>query len=170
MFREMICLKNFLNAIEKFLIRLAVLSMITIVVVQGMMTIDPLRFYLSWAERMEGQSFEYPVANTTESAESKNNDYESSAALATFTMEIEQYASLPESKILINGQEKYAFKEKNILIEVHAGDLLEIDSSYYNFPVKYKISSCSSNLAYPKKDQVFTGNQGVVMIGEIIVK
>jgi len=165
----MIRLKNFLNAMERFLIRLAVLTMITIVVVQGMMTVDPLRFYLSWAERMEGQSFEYPVVNTAES-ESENDEAKPAAALATLTIEIEQYASLPESKILINGQEKYAFKEKEILVEIHAGDLLEIDSSYYNFPVNYKIKSCSSNLAYPKKEQVFTGNQSVVMVGEIIVK
>lgn len=163
-------MKKLLNAIEKILIRLAILSMITIVVVQGMMTFDPLRLYLSWSERMEGQSFEYPVANTKEDAESVKDADKKKTALASFTIEIDQYSSLPESKVLINGEEKYSFQENKILVEAQAGDTLEIDSSRYNFPVKYKISSCSSNLAFPEKEQVFTGNQGVVMIGQIIVK
>ena len=160
-------MKNFINRVEKALIRVTVLSLILMVVVQGLMTADPIRFYLSWGERMEGQAVGLPVAapqeNSAPSVEVKSPQ-------AQLTISIEKFSSLPKAKILINGREKYNFTEKQVTIAVNAGDTIEIDSSAYNFTIDYKITAISSNLAVPSRGQIFTVNQTIVMIGTVIVK
>jgi hypothetical protein len=83
---------------------------------------------------------------------------------------VDKYSSLPRAKILINGREKYIFTEKQVTIDIKAGDTVEIDSTAYNFPIDYKIVSVSSNLAHPAAKQIFTANQTIVMVGKIIVK
>ena len=66
-----------LKRIEKYLIRMVVLSLLLVVVAQGLMTADPIRFYMSWSERMEGQTLPVPVnASRTEST-SDNSDIKS---------------------------------------------------------------------------------------------
>ncbi|NLU48825.1 MAG: hypothetical protein GXX09_00200 [Syntrophomonadaceae bacterium] len=44
-----------LDNIEKYLVRAVVLGIVLLVVVQAALTQDPLRFYLSLGERVEGQ-------------------------------------------------------------------------------------------------------------------
>ncbi len=161
-------MKNFVNRVEKGLIRLVVFSLLLMVLVQGLMTADPIRFYLSWGERMEGQNFSYPVNSPLEEPAPVLNEIKSPQA--RLSISINQFSSLPKAKILINGKEKYNFTEKKIAIEINAGDTIEIDSSAYNFLIDYKIEDISSNLIYPSKGQIFTANQTIVMLGKVIVK
>jgi hypothetical protein len=161
-------LKNFINRVEKGLIRFIVLTIMVMVLVQGLMTIDPIRFYLSWGERMEGQTIQMPVTSTQENAYPA--DAEAISPQARVVIEAGKFSSLPRAKVLINGQEKYNFSAKRVTIEINAGDTVEIDSTAYNFPIDYEIAAVSSNLAYPKPEQTFTANQTVVMVGKIIVK
>ncbi|MDD4801417.1 MAG: hypothetical protein PHF24_00550 [Syntrophomonas sp.] len=161
-------MNRFFSRVEKGLIRIVILGLLLMVVVQGLMTVDPIRFYLSWGERMEGQSFEIPV-NFPQKAEAPSVGGTKSPH-SKMTIGVEKFSSLPRTKILINGQEKYNFSEKLVTIEVNAGDTVEIDSTAYNFPIDYKVMAVSSNLAFPDEDQIFTANQTMVMIGTIIVK
>jgi hypothetical protein len=154
--------------VEKGLIRFAVISLLLMVVVQGLMTADPIRLYLSWGERMEGQKLEFPVSYQQQVAPPVVGEAQS--PLTMLTIAVDKYSSLPRAKILINGQEKYDFTEKQVKIDISAGDTVEIDSTAYNFPIDYKIVSVSSNLAYPDTKQIFTANQTIVMVGKIIVK
>lgn len=55
-------------------------------------------------------------------------------------------------------------------LELAAGDIVEIDTTFYSFPVSFLIKETSSNVAYPEKNQVYNANQGIVMVGKIIVK
>ena len=161
-------MKNFINRVEKGLIRFIVLTIMVMVLVQGLMTIDPIRFYLSWGERMEGQIIQMPVTSTQENAYPAAA--EAISPQARVVIEAGKFSSLPRAKVLINGQEKYNFSAKRVTIEINAGDTVEIDSTAYNFPIDYEIAAVSSNLAYPKPEQTFTANQTVVMVGKIIVK
>jgi len=138
------------------------------VLVQGLMTADPIRFYLSWGERMEGENIQLPV-NTTQ-GDSTAAVEETKSPQTRLTIGIDKYSSLPRARILINGQEKYNFSDKKITIEINAGDTIEIDSTAYNFPIDYKIISVSSNLAHPEQGQTYTANQTILMVGKIIVK
>ena len=161
-------MKKFISRIEKILLRVAIGCILLIAIVQGLMTADPLRFYLSWSERRDGQSVQIPVTAglLTEPVE------EAVIVLsqARLAIEAEKFSALPHAKILVNGQEKYNFSDKKVIFDINAGDTVKIDSTAYNFPISYKIVEVSDNLAFPEQEQIFTANQTVVMIGKIIVK
>ncbi|WP_054696913.1 hypothetical protein [Syntrophomonas palmitatica] len=86
------------------------------------------------------------------------------------TISIDKFSSLPLAKVLVNDKEVKTFKQKEVQVKLMAGDKIEIDSSAYNFPIEYRIKDVSPNLAYPQKDAYFTVDQGIVMLGKVIVK
>lgn len=160
-------MRRFINSVEKYLIRLIVLSLVTVVAVQGLMTQDPLRLYLSWGERLEGQLLEYPAAANTP-APVPPREVESPDAVMSIIAE--KYSALPRAVILVNGKELTRFNDREVRLQVMAGDIIEIDSTSYDFPIDYRIKSVSDNLSFPEKDTVYTANQSMVMVGKIIVK
>ncbi|MGS0764929.1 hypothetical protein [Syntrophomonas curvata] len=169
----MIAFRKIIDRVEKYLIRTILMSLLVIVVVQGIMTHDPLRLYLSWSERMEGQVVEYPVAG--DAAGNAGNKQQTDVLKARspqtgIIITVEDFSSLPRTVVLVNGSEKARFQNKEVKLLLQAGDVLEIDSRAYSFPVKYKIKNTSANLSFPEGGTVYTANQGIVMIGKIIVK
>lgn len=163
-------MRRFIAIIEKYLIRFIVIGFVVLVIAQGIMTNDPMRLYLSWGERMEGQSIEFPVSTGEFDQESDNNSMQVNSPYAVLVLNIEKFSSLPNAAILVNGKEVQRFTDNEVRLKLIAGDVVEIDSTRYNFPVEYQVTNVSNNLAFPEKGQVFTGNQGMVMIGQIIVK
>lgn len=161
-------MKKLINKVEKGLIRFAVISLLLMVLVQGLMTSDPIRFYLSWGERLEGQTIQFPVNVNQEGSTTAVEEIKSPQA--RLAIGVDKYSSLPRAKILINGQEKYNFTDKKVTVEINAGDTIEIDSTAYNFPIDYKVMAISSNLASPEQGQTYTANQTIVMVGKVIVK
>jgi len=169
---EMIVVNRIIKGIEKYLIRTIIFSLLVIVIVQGIMTQDSLRLYLSWSERMEGQVVEYPVSHAVKNnSQSKQPDaLEATSPETGLVIGIDDFSMLPRAVIIVNGKEKTTFNTQKVTLRLKAGDVVEIDSSAYNFPVNYRIIDCSSNLSFPKKGTVYTANQSIVMIGKIIVK
>lgn len=161
-------MRKFINGVEKYLIRFIVLGAIMLVLVQGLMTDDSMRFYLSLGERMEGQVIELPDEEEILREEAAGPI--ATSPYATITFAIKEFSSLPRTRVLVNGEPRADFCEQKVTLNVMGGDVIEIDSSAYNFPVEYYIEESSSNLGYPRQGQAFTGNQSIVMIGKIIVK
>jgi hypothetical protein len=163
-------LKKIADIVERYLIRFIVLGIVVLVIVQGIMTKDSMRLYLSWDERLEGQSIELPVSSPTKDIDKGSLSKEINSPYALITISINQFSSLPESIVLVNGEEKERFTSNKITLELMAGDIVEIDSRYYNSSIEYKIEDTSENIAYPEEGNTFTANKGIVMIGKIIVK
>lgn len=161
-------MKDIFNRVEKGLIRVVVLGIVIMVVVQGFMSVDPIRLYLSWGERMEGETIQLPVATTSENADPDAE--QAISPQARVAIEISQFSSLPRAQVLVNGQKKAAFTGKRASVTVCAGDTIEVDATAYNFPIDFNIAAVSSNLAFPEKGQVYTSNQSIVMVGKSIVK
>ena len=157
-----------LDKTEKILLRTVVMGMVLLVVVQGIMVNEPARLFLSWAERMEGQTLKFPAAVNQEDTEQESPAINSPQA--AMTISIQQFSSLPQTKVLINGEERAFFEKKEMEIPLMAGDTIEIDCTSYNFPVEFSIDTTSENLAWPEKGKTFTANQSIVMIGKVIVK
>lgn len=162
-------MKKFINLVEKYLIRCIVLGLVALVIVQGLMTKDSMRLYLSWGERMEGQNIKLPVS-TDNTEKDQHTVRETNSPHAEITLSVNHFSSLPNSIIIVNGLEKARFTTKEITLELMAGDIIEIDSSYYNNPIEYKIAHISDNISYPEEQMVYTANKAIVMIGKIIVK
>lgn len=161
-------MKRFINRVEKYLIRFIVLGVIALVIIQGLLTDDSMRFYLSLGEKMEGQVIELPD-NQQVNPEAATGSAATSP-YASLTFSIKEFSSLPRAQVLVNGERKAEFNNSKVNLTVMGGDIIEIDSSAYNFPVEYVIEKGSANLGYPRQGQTFTGNQSIVMIGKIIVK
>lgn len=163
---------KFFEKVEKYLIRSIVLGLVLMVIVQGLMTQEPWRMYLSWNERMEGQNIEMPASTAPEKSKlsPENRQAGMQSPQAMLTISLQKFSSLPKTSILVNGKTAGCFNEKEIKLQVNGGDVLEIDSTFYNFPVNFHIDSVSENMAFPKKDADYTANQSIVMIGKVIVK
>ena len=162
----MIFLHDLINRIEKGMVRFVVLCLLGLVLVQGLMTSEPIRFFLSWGERMEGQPIEIPASQSNQAALPE----EIKSPQAAVTLKIDKFSALPKAKVLVNGQERARFDENKTTVSLQASDTLEIDSTAYNFPIDYEIASTSSTLEFPSPGQKYTANQAVVMVGKIIVK
>lgn len=163
---------KFFEKVEKYLIRSIVLGLVLMVIVQGLMTQDSWRMYLSWNERMEGQNIELPASTAHEKSKVPQDNLQASlqSPQAMLTISLQKFSSLPRASVLVNGKAAGCFNEKEVRLQINGGDVLEIDSTFYNFPVNYHIESVSENMAFPKKDADYTGNQSIVMIGKVIVK
>ncbi len=167
-------MKQLLDKVEKFLIRGIVLGVVALVVVQALMTREPLRFYLSLGERLEGQSIEYPASGPADKPEkadgASGQDQKVVSPWGELTISLKEYSSLAQAKVLVNNEEVASFRTDEVKIKVMGGDVVEVDASYYNFPVTFEIAGVSDNLAAPSLHQTFTTSQGMVMIGKVIVK
>ena len=163
-------MKALIDRVEKGLIRFVVIGMVIMVVVQGFMSVDPIRLYLSWGERMEGEQVQLPAAATK--TEPADPDVEEAVVSpqARLVLEITHFSSLPRARILVNGAERATFNGKRVSLPVQAGDTVEIDSTAYNFPIEFSVAAASANLVFPEKSQKYTANQTVVMVGKVVVK
>lgn len=169
-------MKNFIYLVEKYLIRISIFILMALVLVQGIMTRDDLRLYLSLGERLEGQKLELPASNQAQNesrpvAQKQSPGPETVLSpRALVTISLDKFSSLPRAYILVNNQKFKSFSSKEVKLELSAGDTLEIDSTYYNFPVTFMVKDTSSNVAFPQKNTSFEANQGIVMLGKVIVK
>lgn len=169
-------MKKYINLVEKYLIRIIVIFLVALVVVQGLMTRDDMRLYLSIGEKLEGQYIGQPALNKNQDpGPSAQNDKSDKKAVrespqAQLTISIERFSSLPRAVVLINHHPYREFTEKEMRLELAAGDIVEIDTTFYSFPVSFIVKEISSNVAYPEKNQIYQANQGIVMVGKIIVK
>ncbi len=162
-------MKRFIEKVEKHLIRTIALAFIALIIVQGLMTHDNMRLYLSLGERLEGQAIDYPVNsveenNGTEEMENINSPY------AMVLLSLEKFSSLPKAVVMVNGKEQASFVNNEVQLKLMAGDVVEIDASAYNFPVVFNVKQVSDNLAFPVKDENYVCNHDIVMIGKVVVK
>lgn len=161
-------MRDFFERVERLLMRMVVIALVAVVIVQGVMTNDQARFFLSWSERMEGQAINLEEAGSDTASDGAAQS--AVAAQALLTLGIKDFASLPKARVLVNGQEYSVFNSAKVELKVSPQDVVEIDSTAYNFPVEFQVISRSPNLAYPRQGQIYAANQSMVMVGKIIVK
>jgi len=158
-----------MDEIGKRAVRLLIFSFIALVVVQGLMTNDGIRFYLSLGERLEGQVALVETAAITESGEILEIPTSTSSPGSIY-LELQDYTYLDKVRILINGREMGRMSSSRVKLYVTAGDVLEIDTQAYNHPVTLKVTGVSSNLAFPEEGMTITSHQAVTMVGKVRVK
>lgn len=160
---------NIMDEIGKRAVRLLIFSFVALVAVQGLMTNDGIRFYLSLGERLEGQMAVLETAAITEPGEILEIPCSTSSPGSIY-LELVDYTCLDRVRVLINGREMGRMSSSRVKLYVTAGDVLEIDTQAYNHPITLKITSVSSNLAFPEEGMTFTSDQAVTMVGKVRVK
>ncbi|NLC06923.1 MAG: hypothetical protein GX755_02995 [Syntrophomonadaceae bacterium] len=183
--------------LEKWLVRFVIFGLVALVVTQTLMTQDPFRFYLSFAERLEAQRMgsdklpeskqiqpalvptkpedEVNQINSGLTEEFNSNDLiglqpATSETVGTITLELINFSSMPKATVLVNGQEVADFREKRVTIPVRNDDILEINGSYYQHSLTVLILDVSENVRYPKKKQEIKVNQSLTRIGQVTLK
>ncbi len=144
---------------EKWLIRLVAVSLVALVAAQALMTQDPFRFYLSFAERLQAEKLADSPWVQPAVAPAKDT--------GSITLELTNYSSLEKALVLVNGQVAGDFREKRITIPVQAGDTVEVDGSYYQYPLSILVQQVSDNIASPKAKQVIKVERSRARIGQI---
>ncbi|GAW91007.1 hypothetical protein [Calderihabitans maritimus] len=153
------------EAAETFLFRTVLLGLVLLVVVQAFLTHDPIRFYLSFSERMEGKLAEFYMDNPEARIVTSG-----SVAFATVTLRLENYSTLQKAILLVNGEKVADFRDKQVTVRVFPGDFLEIDGSFYTLPLRFKVVATSSNIARPSVGQVIEVQGGVAKVGKVIFR
>ncbi|MCR6545858.1 hypothetical protein [Dehalobacterium formicoaceticum] len=149
---------------EKILVRMIIISLVLLVAAQSLLTSDPLRFYLSWSERLEGQPFQewsQPSARVLDTE---------SPLFAHLTIELQDFSSLAKAKLFINGKEVADFRNKKITVKVSSNDVVSVDGSFYHRPLTFRITESSSNIAAPVLYQQIETNRSLESFPQVQFK
>ncbi|MGE5380438.1 MAG: hypothetical protein ACM3NT_05160 [Methylocystaceae bacterium] len=151
--------------------RMVVLLAITLVLVQGAMLNDDIRYRLSIGEQLEGR----PVAedsyqNIQAASDSVLTGEETVSPWAEIEIEMQQFTSLPRAMVLVNGQWAASFVEPRLRLRVMGADDIEIDTSSYEFPITFHIKKVSVNVVQPGAGSIFKSDHGRIYVGKVMVK
>ena len=97
-------------------------------------------------------------------------DVENEGLFASITIEVCDYKNLAEAILLINGEESGSFLDKQLVVRVYPGDLLEIDTSAYLEPCRFRIVKKSSHIREDLIVEEIITEQGYGWIGKIVFK
>lgn len=164
------------DRIERFLLRFVIGGLVVLVVAQSLMTSDPIRFYLSFAERLEGKSLKpenpsvFSSEVVTNPAHTAVNQPVTAVPAGTLTLSLMNYTSLQKAVLLRNGEPVGDFRDKQLTIRVNDGDQLALDGSFYTYPLSFEVTSISDNITSPKAKQMIEVRHNVVNIGPVRIK
>lgn len=71
-------------------------------------------------------------------------DNDSDKVWGNVTLELMDYTTLPEVKVLLNGEQAGEFREQQLTVRVEYGDVIAVDATAYASPVRVRIKSVSS--------------------------
>ncbi len=149
---------------EKVLVKIMILAIICLVAAQSILSTNSMSFYLSWAERLEGQPFQEWSNSSARVMESE------SGLFAHMTIELKDYSSLAKAKLLINGQETADFRNKRVTVKIYPEDIISVDGSFYRRPLKFEIVEISSNIKEPSLHQNIETNDNVASFVQVKFK
>lgn len=156
--------KSFLSSIERFLLRLVVLAFAAFFVGQIITAKNPVDRIASVFEGFDG------IGLVNEVSEPVQETFSEEAKEGEIVLALVNYSSLQKAKVLINGKTAGNFLNKYISLQVEAGDILEIDGTFYNHPVKVKVLRIDDGIKGFKEGQGFTVNGEILTLGEIRFK
>ncbi|MGE5454304.1 MAG: hypothetical protein ACM3O9_03815 [Methylocystaceae bacterium] len=151
--------------------RLAVLLVLILVLVQGAMLNDDVRYRLSIGEQFEGRPVTEQSSRTIQAAsDSVTTGEEMVSPWAEVELEMLHFSSLPRAMVLVNGQWAGSFTEPKLRLRVMGSDDIEIETSSYDFPVQFRINKASVNLVQPCIGDIYKSNHGRIFVGKVMVK
>ncbi len=132
-----------------------------LVTLQMFMTNDPIRFYLSFAEQMEGVPWSEQSFAVTQPGQK---------AVGEVKIKLCSYFILPRVIVYVNGKETASFEEREILLSVRAGDEIIVDGTAYSYPLKYQVSSVSPGVCWPEINYQVTTNASRASLGKVQIE
>ena len=145
---------------EKITVGLVMSSVILCIAMQVIMTRDNLRGYFDIAQSWNGTELDttLPVVQ------------DDTALFGNIVIEVPNFTTLPDAKVLVNGVESGSFKENQVTVRVYAGDVIEIDSSAYEKYITYAIVRASANINTKHLNEQVTVKGGKANMGSVLFR
>ncbi|NPV90331.1 MAG: hypothetical protein HPY50_06135 [Firmicutes bacterium] len=173
-----------LDRIGSWVLRVSVIGLVALVTVQLLMTNDPFRLYMGLNQTLGEQVSQKAAPSSTPvpgSTDDTGKVDEGSKAVpvqapgidrgdASMTLSLLDYTSLERLTVKVNGKAAGDFSQKELVIAVKNGDIIEIDSTAYPYPVEITIIQSAENLLYPKANQSLTLKKEVARVGPVKLK
>lgn len=157
--------------IERIVRRIAIFIAVALVLVQGAMLNDDIRYRLSGGEQFEGRQVTEESYHSIQAAsDSVLTGEEAVSPWAEVEIELMQFTSLPRAMVLVNGQWAGSFSEPRLRLRVMGADDIEIDTSSYEFPVQFRLNKVSINVVQPCAGTLLKSNGGRIYVGKVMVK
>lgn len=139
--------------LEKLLIRLVILCAVVLVVAQSIVVKDPMHRVIGYVNLED--VITSPAANQ-----------QLVAGEPTITLYLKDYYSLPKMYVLVNGETVGQFSDRYVSFQVHDGDLIQLDATFYDYPVKVQVLTTSEEIIYPPEDKTVKIT-GISSLGEV---
>lgn len=174
-----------LDRVGGWMLRIMVIGLVALTAAQMLMTSEPLRLYMSFAERMESRMAEadnsselVPAATSPASGEvepgKEPKGYEIAeeeiSNTAELTISLTNLTSLENALVRVNGKPAGNLGNREVTVKVSGGDIIDIDTSFYPYQVEITITNTSPNLLYPRAHLTLTLKEEVVRLGPVKVK
>ncbi|NPV28602.1 MAG: hypothetical protein HPY58_02885 [Firmicutes bacterium] len=156
--------ENFFDLLEKWergLQGFLIICFLGLVTLQLMFTREPFRFYLSFAERLEGVAWPDKGLPALVQGEERLGKVQITAV---------GYFSLPRAAVLVNGRPVASFKERKVWVKVREGDEIQIDASAYVSPLAFRVSKVSPEVSWPRVNCLIETNGTRVSMGKVKLK
>ncbi|MEW6063635.1 MAG: hypothetical protein ACOY3U_05870 [Bacillota bacterium] len=82
-------------------------------------------------------------------------------------LQLTNFSTLPKAKVLVNGQVKGDFTHPYVTVPVSNGDVLEVDTTYYDHSVTIKVLDSTRQIIAPARGTEFSGRKTVFTLGKV---
>jgi putative ubiquitin-RnfH superfamily antitoxin RatB of RatAB toxin-antitoxin module len=145
---------------EKRLQYLLIICLTCLVTIQFLFARTPWRFYMSFAERLEGISWSDNIPAATVPVKQRGE----------VKIALKATGILPQAKIIVNGCPVATFRSQEVWVQVKEDDRIEIDGRGYRRQLYFVVCGTSAALLSPHSGQRFSTNGSVVNLGKVILK
>lgn len=153
--------RRFFERLERWEKKLQVFVVVLfslLIVLQLLMTKEPIRFYLSFAEQMEG----IPLSDQNLAVTNPGRQ-----DVGTVKVKICSHFVLPQVVVYVNGQEAANFQEREVSLSVRPGDEIIIDGTAYPYPILFQVSETSKKVCWPQVNYQVTTDTSRVSLGKV---
>lgn|GEM_PF-2244963 len=109
--------------------------------------------------------FNEAKGETSSQALNKTSEWNPGSPVVTFYLK--DYSLLPKARVLVNDEVKGQFNNRYVTIEVHHGDIIKLDGTFYNSPVNIEVLSVTSGITHPRGGDVFKLNGNILSLGKV---
>jgi len=136
--------------VDKYLPRILALVLVGLILVQaGLALIPAAGFYLNGAIKLEGEPLESEELSRIAGGIS-------TVPWASLNLQLLDYVSLPEVRILLDGQEVGSFLQNELTLNVKQGNILIIHNPY-PYAVTVAVTKTTPNILQPAKESRVSG-------------
>lgn len=158
-------MRNAKKRMGYFCLHTVIFLTVAAVVLQGIVTVRPLLLFAGWAELLSDEPYgAQPTLSVPEQTEMAAKGENGAVQL---TLALQDIASLPHCRVLVNGQEAGCFEERQVSLALAAGDLIEVDTTWYDFPVAFEIVNGAENLLGLNAASPLCVQRGIGWLGKI---